>query len=415
MSHQRHSRLLFCLLTVLLIVANISIAHAQTFTVLHSFTGGGDGFSPTGMAIDSAGHFYGATRYGGSHGWGVVYRLANKDSNWTLLPIYSFLGDPDGGEPNGVVIGPDGKLYGTTWFGGEGSGTVFNLAPPATICVAILCPWTETQLHIFTEFPDGAQPTNADLAFDQSGNIYGTTITGGDGGIFGGCQEFGCGTVYELGRTGNGWDESVLYQFVNGADHNPWSGVVRDSAGNLYGTAGDVYRLSQNGNNWIQTTIYNFPDPGDGTDAQAGLVMDASGNLYGSTTSGGSGNGGTAFELSPSQGGWTFNVIYSFFQLATGAPGGPVNPLTIDAAGNLYGATLFDGAYGHGNVFKLTRQNGSWSYTSLHDFTAGSDGAAPISKILIDSQGNLYGSATYGGIQNANCDGGCGVIFKITP
>lgn len=414
MSHQRHSQSPVCLLAALLIVSSISIAHAQTFTVLHSFTGGGDGASPSGMAIDSAGNFYGAARYGGAHNWGVVYRLANKNSVWTLLPIYSFLGDPDGGEPNGVVIGPSGKLYGTTNVGGEGSGTVFSLAPPPTICRATLCPWAELQLHIFTGSPDGAQPTNADLVFDQSGNIFGTTITGGDGGIFGGCQEFGCGVVYELSRTGNVWDESVLYQFVNGTDHNPWSGVVRDSSGNLYGTASDVYRLSQNGNNWLQTTIYNFPNPGDGTDAQAGLVMDASGNLYGTTTTGGSGEGGTVFELSPSQGGWTFNVIYSF-QFVTTGPGGPVTPLTIDGVGNLYGATVYDGAYGRGNVFKLTRQNGSWSYTSLHDFTAGSDGAAPVSKILIDSQGNLYGSATYGGLQNANCSGGCGVIFKITP
>ena len=114
--------------------------------------------------------------------------------------------------------------------------------------------------------------------------------------------------------------------------------------------------------------------------------------------------GGTVYELSPSTGGWTFTTLYSL----PGSDGSYAN-LTMDAAGNLYGTTFGDGAYGHGNVFKLTPSNASWTYTSLYDFTGGSDGSGSWSNVTLDANGNLYGTTYAGGIN------GLGVVWKITP
>ncbi len=128
------------------------------------------------------------------------------------------------------------------------------------------------------------------------------------------------------------------------------------------------------------------------------------GNLYGTTTTGGVNGGGTVFEISPSDGGWTFQTIYSF-----SGSGGPYDDLVIDSAGNLYGTTYLDGRYGWGNVFKLVPSSGGWTYSSLHDFTGGSDGASPRCRLVFDSSGNLYGTTSIGGT------GGYGVVFEITP
>lgn len=189
-------------LTVLATMLTVaSIAHSQTFTVLHNFTNGSDGGEPqVGLTMDRAGNFYGTTSTGGNttgncaiqhpFGCGTVFKLSRKGSGWILSTLYTFSG-PDGANPHGrVIIGPDGTLYGTTPNGGEfGYGTVFNLRPPAAICKSAQCPWTETVLVSFGGFTDGRQPTFGDLVFDGDGNIYGTTPYGGQGNR---------GTVYEL-------------------------------------------------------------------------------------------------------------------------------------------------------------------------------------------------------------------------
>jgi uncharacterized repeat protein (TIGR03803 family) len=142
-----------------------------------------------------------------------------------------------------------------------------------------------------------------------------------------------------------------------------------------------------------------------------GLVMDAEGNLYGNTSGGGTGGGGTVFELSPSGGGWTFSVLASFSGLNDE---GPAGSLAFDSAGNLYGTTSGEGAYGQGSVFKLTRSGGQWTYTDLHDFTDGDDGAAPPVGVTIDSSGNIYGVAEFGPPCSLS-EQGCGVVWEITP
>ena len=386
---------------------------AQTFTVLHTFTGGDDGASPSaGVTLDRAGNLYGTAERGGftgsgcgSAGCGTVFKLKQSQGSWLLNPLYVFHGGADGINPQAaVVIGPDGSLYSTN-EGGTRSGTVFNLRPPATACGSVLCPWTKTALYQFLGAGDGAGPVGT-LVFDQSGNIYGVTQVGG-------FEDYG--VVYELTHSAGGWTENVLY--TSPALANPFSGVIFDSAGNLYGTTlqggeleyGSVYQLVPSRSGWTLNTLSSFENEGDGNEPEGGLIFDPAGNLLGTTTGGGNGGGGTVFQMTPSNG-WMMTNLYSF----TGFIFGPFASLSMDAAGNLYGTTDGDGAYGYGSVFKLTPMNGGWSYTDLHNFTGGSDGADPFySPVAVDVSGNLYGTTAGGG--STNCSHGCGVVWEITP
>jgi len=384
--------------------------HAQTYTVIHTFMDGADGAYPdAGLTIDKAGNLYGTTYDGGNRtGYGVVYRLTNKHGSWILSQLYAFSGT-DGAHPEArVVFGPDGSLYGTTSQGGCGNnGTVFNLKPPASACKAALCPWTETILYCFQQ--SGAGPGYGDLIFDPAGNIYGTTTGGGD---------FKLGTVFMLVPSNGSWTENILHSFGSGADGRaPYNGVVFDSAGNLYGTTfeggqssrGTVFQLKRLGGSWVENILYDFQDKDDGASPYAGLAFDRSGNLYGTTSTGGQNDGGTVFEIVPSSGAWTLNTINSFVAYAT-----PWSTLTLDpATGNFYGTTWGGGDLGFGSVFKLTPSGGGWVQTVLYSFSDKDDGGHPVGSVVLDANGNLFGTTYYGG--NGPCDGGCGVIWEITP
>jgi uncharacterized repeat protein (TIGR03803 family) len=403
---------LICALTLVL----MQRAQAQTFSVIHNFTGGVDGATPwAGVTIDQGGNLYGTASEGGADGNGTVFKLSREGSGWILTPLHSFTGGSDGSTPLArVVFRPDGKLYGTTEQGGAGPGTVFSLAPPPTACKTALCPWTETVLHAFEGGDDGTFPGGGDVVFDRAGNLYGTTSYGGSG-YQPYCQEFGCGTAYKLSRSNGGWSKTVIYEFYTGPTATPYGGVILDSSGNLYGTtegggtadSGTVYQFTPDNGSWSQTVLYTFLGQNDGGGPWGGLLPDGSGNFYGATAYEGVYGGGTAFKLSLVGGNWTYNVLYSF------SGTGPQATLTMDAAGNLYGTTEGDGAYGYGSVFKLTPSNGSWIYTSLHDFTGGMDGQNPVSNVTFDASGNLYGTALEGG--GSACEYGCGDVWEITP
>jgi len=389
------------------VVVAIQAAHAQTYEVIYNFTGGADGRYPlAGLTMDAAGNFYGTTSEGGyfgggcGPGCGTVFKLEHKGSNWVLFPIYQFHGS-DGYYPEArVIFGPDGNLYGTITYGGpSGAGEVFRLQPPATTCNTALCPWSLTVLHAFTGGADGGRPQYGDLVFDEAGNIYGTTPTGGD-------PICNCGVVYELSPSSGGWTQTVLHRFQPVHDgEGPLAGVTFDSAGNIFGTTasggisgmyccGAVYELSPaGGGGWTESIIYEFTEENDGGEPYGGLIIDASGNLYGVNLF------GVVYELSPSNGAWTFTPLYTFNNVYEGSFAAP----TLDAAGNLYG-TL---GIANQMVFRLNDTGGDWTLTGFTYNGSGLD--IPEGNVILDAGGNVYTTASFGGKHQS------GYIFEITP
>jgi uncharacterized repeat protein (TIGR03803 family) len=402
------------ILFVLTLVASQS-ALAQTFTVIHNFKGGQDGEAPVaGLTMDLAGSIYGTTYHGGS-GSGTVYKLSYRNSAWTLTTLYDFKGGSDGDSPlAGVIFDSGGSLYGTTEMGGgSNAGTVFRLSPPASVCKStISCLWTETVLYRFQGGSDAELPNYGDIVFDRAGNIYGVTIIGGPSGQ---------GTVYELTPSKVGWTERVLYAFSGLEDGaQPFAGLTIRNDLTFYGATqiggnngfGTLYQLTSSGSSWVEKTLYTFQGGRDGAIPVSTLILDQSGNLYGHACFG-AGGAGTVYEFVNSIGRWTFRTIHTFNAFDC-----PWAGLTRDAAGNLYGTTATGGdnqgicfPSGCGTVYKLTRSNGFWTYTDLHDFN-GFDGQNPYGKLVLDANGNLLGTAANGGT-GGNCLLGCGVVFKI--
>lgn len=404
----------------------LTTAQAQQFNVLYRFNGP-DGSRPdAGVVMDSGGNLYGTAFVGGA-GYGTAWELKHKNSSYVFNLLHSFTGGADGANPlSRIVFGPGGILYGSASAGGNpacvfqgltGCGTVYTLQPPATFCKSILCPWTETVIHSFA-ISDGWQP-NDDLIFDASNNMYGIAS---DGGQYGTCNGYpGCGVVFELSRSGNNWNETVLWNFGQGTDGViPSAGVAFDAQGNLYGTAylggandaGIVYQLVPSNGSWTENIIYNFTGGTDGSQPLTGSLIDSAGDVYATSHLSGSGGGGTAIKLTPNGSNWTFSLMASF----TGSFGPRFGHLLMDHAGNLYGTTQNDGTFGYGNVFKLAPNGSGYTYTSLYDFTGGTDGAEPKGNLILDSNGNLYGTAAEGGNLTTNCNNGagCGVVWKIT-
>lgn len=397
-----------------------SPAEGQTFSVLHYFTGGSDGGNPNAsITVGGSGILYGtATGDGPPGSIGTVFKLTQKGSAWVLDPLHEFTGPPDGSYPlAGVTIGPNGVLYGTTSFGGSfgnagfGYGTVFEVQPPPTVCKTAICYWNETVLHAFGESPnDGSIPEYGNVIFDQAGNMYGTTTT--DDGA-------SCGTVWELSPSAGGWTESVLYQFTDGADGcSPYGGVIFDSAGNLYGVSanggvglGTLFQLSPSNGGWTEHTLLEFNGE-SGIHPYGTLIMDQAGNLYGTARDNGPNGGGTVFEFSPSNGGWTFTLLYAFSSNACG----PMAGLTLGPDGNLYGVCRTGGMNRNGWVFELpTNCNQTCTPNVVHDFNF-TDGADPEAPVTFDANGNMYGTTVAGGMGNCSSDPGeCGVVWEITP
>jgi uncharacterized repeat protein (TIGR03803 family) len=320
----------------------------------------------------------------------LVFISAPTAPAQTFTLLYQFRSGPGGINPYaGVVRDAKGNLYGTTYNDGAfASGTVFRIDATGK----------EKVLHNFSQFGgDGAFPFYGTLVRDSSGNLYGTTYVGGIDG------QFCCGTVFKVTSSGK---ETVLYRFpATNGDGFPQSGLVRDSSGNLYGTtpnggtsnAGTVFQVDSTGK---KTVLYNFTDSTDGGDPAAGLIRDAAGNLYGTTIQGGSSFAGTVFKVDPAG---KETVLYNFAGSSDG--GSPEAGVIRDAHGNLYGTTNLGGTGGAGTVFKVDTQG---QETVLHNFTAGNDGWLPSGGSLVrDSAGNLYGTAPQGGSTNF------GVVFKI--
>lgn len=399
-----------------LLIVMTTEAQGQTFQVIHNFTGGSDGGDPmTGLTVDQAGNLYGTTWSGGS-GFGTVFKLERAGSGWLVRSLYSFQGGSDGAGPSArVIIGPDGNLYGTTsaggggncgYYGYDGCGTVFRLQPPASVCKAFVCPWTETVLYRANE--DNGAILVGEVVFDQAGNLYTTARNGG---------MYFSGYAVELTPNNGYWVRTIVHVFdyETGDGEAPSAGMVIDQAGNLYGTTslgglhtqGTAFELTPYGSGWTETILHSF-DGDDGYEPEAPLIFDRQGNLYGTTFDGGPNGEGVVFELSPGGGGWSFSIPWSFSGHGNGGSV-LVAPVSVDANGNLWGTTFETGCCGWGTIFELTPGSNGWSETVLHNFTGGLDGSTPFSNVAFDAQGNAYGTASLGGANRQ------GVIWEITP
>jgi uncharacterized repeat protein (TIGR03803 family) len=289
--------------------------------------------------------------------------------------------------------------------------------------------YKEKVLYNFTGMADGGNPTAA-LIQDSHGNLYGTTLLGGDVNCTGHINGKGCGVVFKVETSGK---RTVLHTFTGTDGANPWAGLIQDPQGNLYGTTngggydmGVVFKLTPGKNGkWRETVLHNFNGGGDGEYPYAGVILDAKGNLYGTTFGGGADGNGTVFKLSQSGGNWTETVLYSFCRQSSCTDGAsPLAGLIQDPHGDLYGTTAYGGdmngcSSGCGVVFKLRPlKNGRWTETVLYGFTGGSHGANPSAGVIEDAQRNLYGTTAYGGkgqCVNFSGEDGCGVVFKLTP
>lgn len=327
-------------------------------TVLHNFGNAKDKdgtYPEANLVLDSSGNLYGITLEGGVHNQGTVYKLSPAaGGKWTETILHSFSGGTsvntnDGAEPEaGLLFDSAGNLYGTTAAGGNyGQGTVFELSPVSG------GGWIEKIIWSFGNGTDGANPEGS-LIFDSIGNLYGTTERGG-------AQN--SGTVYELSEAAGTWTDALLHSFGSTPEDGltPLSTLAFDASGNLYGTTqsggsgyGTVFELSPSGGgDWTETILHDFVNGSDGSGpGSEQLVFDTAGNLYGTTSYGGSHTTGIVFELSPSLGGWMETVTHSFGGVNDGEF--PYAGVIPDSAGNLYGATFEGGSSGNGIVYEIT-------------------------------------------------------------
>ncbi len=323
--------------------AGSSYIHNQ----LHAFAGGNDGQQPWGGVIFGPdGALYGTTTAGGFEGAGTVFSLRPPVTicrtvlcPWTESVLYG-VGQFGGLAPpyGQVAFDSAGNIYGTTAFGGIGEyGDVYELSRTGN-------GWTGTEIYSFGD-PDAQYPAH-NVMLDSEGNLYGTTDGGGLDSE---------GAVFQLVRAGSGWSENILANFgASGAGGYGATGLIMDAAGNLYGgtlgaenTAASVFELSRSGSGWQFTVLHSFTS---GSACWGNLVLDNSGNLYGTTYSLGTHGMGNIFKLSPSGGGWTYTDLYDFSNNGDGE--NPTGDLTMDANGNIYGTNL--GENGHGVVWRLT-------------------------------------------------------------
>jgi uncharacterized repeat protein (TIGR03803 family) len=332
-------------------------------SILHTFTGTPDGYGPNaGVTVDDWANVYGTTVGGGSNGGsGTVFRI-DRDGNETIL--HSFTGSPDGHgfyDGEGLTLGPNHDIYGTTVFGGTGSGCIAGCGTVFKLDRAD----RETIVYNFNFVAAGlghAPLPQWNLALDDDGNLYGGTYWGG---------AYGSGYIFKVDHSGN---ETVLYSFTGGSDGGAPQGVIRDCDGTLYG----VTALGGNGQ-----------------------------GILGS---------GVVFSLDRKG---TFTVLHTFSGGADG--GGPDGQLLLDR-GDLYGTTYYGGnlaavncpGYGCGVVYKL---NPAGEETVLYNFTGLADGSGPAGGLVQDAEGNLYGVTSSGGdLASSFCHGlGCGVVYKLSP
>jgi len=398
---------------------------ASSATIIYTFQGGADGASPySDLTIDAVGNLYGTTLEGGSYGCGTVFRLARTKEGWKHRVLYNFHGASDGCDPDaGLVLDGSGNFYGTTRNGGRnntGCGTVFKLGigPQGGL--------KETVLYTFScTGSSGAYP-EADLVFDNQGNLYGTTWAGGTGNIdF--CGYAGCGTAFELSPSPDGsWIETTIHDFQGSPDAaTPIGALVPDGKGGFYGASqyggagpcspvhsqfgppagcSAIFELTPSGGGWTETVIYGFfRGLGFARNPSGGFILGGPGILFGMSTNGGNGIG-TFFQLEQTGNSWSQSVLHRFYASPDAAT--PFGRLVAGPQGAWVGLTAGGGANGYGTVFALEQTNLGWKQRILYSFDKSiwSLESGPA----VDSQGRVYGTA----LQNQEA---YGEIYEVIP
>lgn len=378
-------------------------AMAATESVLYSFPDSGTGY-PLGSLYVRNGSLYGTGSGDENSADGQVFKLTNEGGTWKERTLVTFNG-ANGSTPFAAPVrGADGVFYGTTSAGDvHDGGNVFALSRSGG-------KWVEQTIWSFGGTGDGTKPT-CGLVIDKSGNLYGTTFSGG---------AYNLGTVFELSKVNGVWTETVLHSFRgNGDGWFPYAGLLVGGAQTFYGTTiyggsygnGTVFKLFRSGGAWKLKIVYSFTGGGDGYEPWGTLIKDKSGALYGTTYAGGGNDEGVVFMLSPSGGKWTESTLHSFDSF-DGDGANPRAGLTWGPSGSLYGTAAEGGCPGHpgvGIVFQLTQAGGVWTETILHCFAGGADGSYPQGGIILDKNGVLYGATVFGGTDNL------GTVWKITP
>ena len=399
--------LVFTLVTALaLTVVFVQPANAQTESVLYNFAlGSGVGGGPyTGLITDSAGNLYGAAR--SDTYYGAAYELIpSSGGGWTLRILHEFTSSDGVGPSTGFTMDTAGNLYAADLSGGNGYGAIFELKPISNGT------WKVQVLYKFVNNGTDGHYPGATLTMDAAGNLYGTTQEGGLKNV---------GVVFELTpyAGGGGWKEKILYSLPYKQKLWNFSNypLTLDSAGNLYGVTdiggandvGFVFKLTPTSKGpWNLTTLFSFNSTGSAPFVPfSGVVFDSAGNLYGTTALGGTEGYGTVYQLSPSSDGtWTERDIVDFPSSCSPACK-PESGIIMDSAGNIFGTT----PYSAGIAYEVSPNgDGTWTLTDLHNFGSGTDGADPGYGGLLDVSGKLYGTTRVGGTA------GRGTVFEITP
>lgn len=405
-------------------------ADAAQVKSLHAFcskTGCPDGAKPWAAPVtDGHGNWYGTSYNGGAADSGVVYQLSFNGTQWVTKRLHAFCTTDcrDGAHPrSSLIVGTDGSLYGTASEGGSaGWGTIFRMTPDGSGGFSFKV------LHTFctkSGCPDGARPAYQGLTYqgaasgalyDGTSPLYGTTVNGGTQSQ---------GAAFELTPGATKWTHKVIHNFCSrtlcadgGQSYAP---LTMDAMGHLYGVTtvggsanhGTVFELSKTATKWKHTVLHDFCEAGgfcaDGDAAEAQLTLDGHGDLIGTTYFGGAHAKGSVFKVTPSGAHSTFTTLYSFCATA-GCPDGqnPQGAITL-AGGRLIGTTYGGGSGNKGTVFKLAGANYA-TFTSLHSFgTTAKAGAYPTAGVVLDSDGNLFGTTVTGGANDL------GLAFQIKP
>lgn len=388
-----------------------ALAQAQpTVTTLLTFSVRNGAYPFGGLVYGSSGALYGATFGGGKYGYGVLFQLIQSAPEvWTPSILHHFKTPAtEGANPyGGLLVGPNGELYGTTTRGGAyGWGAAFEFLPPAQPGGA----WTEVLLYSFGgTASDGVFPYGG-LVRDQNGTLYGTTVSGG---------AYGLGTLFALSQPEAGvWVETVLHSFAGSGDAaNPYAALTMDADGTLYGTApyggvtgnGAVFALTpQPGGDWTESVLCSFPGGTGGANPYGGVLLGVSGGLYGATTEGGSTGAGAIYRCSQTKTGtWASAVLFNLPSYAAS-----YGTLVSDAAGALYATT--PGSHGNsandGLIFKLTpptEKGEPWVPSTLYGFP-GSQGNGPRAGLTWGPDGALFGTTVGLGPT------GTGTVFQLT-